>query len=127
MQGSGSMKCGPVQISRGQPYPRCEVFEPNYLVGNPMLAHPDIEGKHWKIHEPPMIPPITVQSRRRPTGRVVAEEPHVRSVGIELGLDVRKKVMASIDDHPNVRRVQPASSNKVTEAAIPGNRRLTRS
>jgi len=50
-----------------------------------------------------MISSIVIQGRRRPAGRIVAEEPHVRSVGIELGLDVRRKVMASIDDHPNVR------------------------
>ena len=121
------MKCGPVQISWGQPYPRCEVFEPNHLDGNRTLGHPNIEGKHWKCHEPPMISSIMVQGRRRPTGRVVAEEPHVRSVGIELDLDVRREVMTSIDDHPNVSRVQPTSYNKVTETATPEYRRLTRS
>jgi len=49
------MKCGPVQISWGQPYLQCEVFEPNHFDGNRMLAHLDIEGKCWKFHEPPMI------------------------------------------------------------------------
>ena len=127
MQNLRSMKCGPVQISRGQSYPRCEIFEPNHLDGNRMLVYLDVEGKHWEIHEPPMFSSIMVHGRRRPTGRIIAEEPHVRSVGIELCLDMRREVMASINDHPNVRRVQPTSYNKVTEAVIPEDRRLTKS
>ena len=67
-----------------------------------------------------MLSPIMVQGRRRSTGGVIAEEPHIRSVGIELGLDVRGEVVTSIDDHPNVRRVQPASYDDVPEAAIFG-------
>jgi len=74
-----------------------------------------------------MISSIVIQGRRRPTGGVIAEEPHVRSVEIELGLDVRRKVMASIDDHPNVRWVQPGSCDEAMKAAIPEYRRLTRS
>jgi len=45
MQGFGSMKRGPVQISRGQPNPRCKVFEPNHLDENRTLAHPDTISK----------------------------------------------------------------------------------
>jgi len=39
------MKRGPVQISRGQPNPRCEVFEPNHFDENRMLAHTDTISK----------------------------------------------------------------------------------
>ena len=46
-----------------------------------------------------------VQGCRRPTGRVVPEEPHIRSIGIESGLDVRGEVVTSIDNHPSVRWV----------------------
>ena len=46
-----------------------------------------------------------VQGLRRPTSWVITEEPHIRSVGIEPGLDVRGEVVASIDNHPNIRRV----------------------
>lgn len=74
-----------------------------------------------------MIPSIVIQGCRRPAGRIVAEEPHVRSVGIELGLDMRREVMASIDDHSNIRWVQPGSCNEAMKAAIPEHRRLTRS
>lgn len=83
-----------------------------------MLAHLGIERKHCVIHERSMISSIMVQSRRRLTGGVVTEEPHGRSVGIELGLDVRGEVVASIDDHPNVRGVQPASYDEASEATI---------
>ena len=48
-----------------------------------------------------------IQGRRRPTGRIVAEEPHIRSVGIELCLDMREEVVTSINNHPDVRWVQP--------------------
>ena len=38
MQGFGSIECGSSQISRGQPYPRKEVLEPNHLDRNRVLA-----------------------------------------------------------------------------------------
>lgn len=62
-----------------------------------------------------MLSSIMVQSHRRFAGRVVAEEPHLRSVGIELGLDVRREVVASIDHRPNISRVQPVSYYEVPE------------
>jgi len=73
VQGFWPIKCGPVQISWGQPYPRIEVLEPG---GNRVLAHLDIAGGCWTVHEPPVISSIMVQGCCRPTGLVVAEEPH---------------------------------------------------
>jgi len=117
MQGIWLIKCSPLQISRGQSYPRSEVLEPNHLDGNRMLVHLDIAGGYWAAHEPSEISSIMVQGRRRPTGRVVAEEPHIRSVGIELGLDMGGEIVASIDNHPDVCWVQPTLHDE-----IPGRR-----
>ena len=61
-----------------------------------------------------------VQGRRRPTGRIVAEEPHIRSVGVELGLDMREEVVASIDNHPDVRWFQPILHDEIPEASTLG-------
>ena len=76
MQGPGLIKCGPVQISRGQSYPRSEILEPNHLGGNRMLVR-GITGGYWAVHEPPVISSIIVQCRCRLTSRVVTEEPHI--------------------------------------------------
>jgi len=118
MQGFGLIKRGPVQISWGQPYPRSEVLEPNHLDGNRILARLGIVDGCWTVHEPPVISSITVQGRRCPTGRVVAEQPHIRSVGIELRLDVRGKIVTSIDNHPDVLWVQPTPYDEILETLI---------
>ena len=77
MQGPGLVKCSPDQISRSQSYPRSEILEPNHLEQNLVLVHLDIAGGYWAAHEPPVISSIMVQGRRRFTGRVVTEEPHI--------------------------------------------------
>ena len=59
-----------------------------------------------------------VQGHRGPASGVVAEEPHIRSVGIELGLDVRGEIVTSIDNHPNIHWVQPTSYYELPEAAV---------
>ena len=92
-----------------------------------MLAYPGIVDEHWTVHEPPVISSIMVHGLRCSAGRIVAEEPHLRSVGIEPGLDVRGEVVASVNNHPDVRRVQPTSYDEVPEAAILERRRPTRS
>ena len=127
MQGFGSIKCGPVQISWGQPYPRSEVLEPNHLDRNRMLARLDIVDECQTVHEPPVVSSIAVQGRRCPTGRVVAEQPHIRSVGVELCLDVRGKIVTSIDNHPDVRLVQPIPYDEIPDTLVPDYRRPTRS
>ena len=57
-----------------------------------------------------------IQGRRRLSGLIVAEEPHIRSVGIEPGLDVRGEVVTSIDNHAGVCWVQPTAYDEVPEA-----------
>lgn len=54
-----------------------------------------------------MIPSVVVHCLGRTTGWVVAEEPHIWSIGIEFGLDVGGEIVASIDDHPDIRRIKP--------------------
>jgi len=77
VQDSGSIKWSPIQISRGQSYPRSEILESNHSDENRVLAHLDVAGEYWEVHGPPVISSKIVQGRRRPTGRVVAEEPHI--------------------------------------------------
>lgn len=77
MEGVGSFKCRPVEITWGQSYPGSEVLEPNHLDGNRTSTRLDFQDKHRIIHEPPVISPVMVQGHRRPTGRVIAEEPHI--------------------------------------------------
>jgi hypothetical protein len=113
VQGFGSIKFGPVEISWGQPYPRSEVPEPNHLDRNHLLTRLDIVGEGRSVHEPSLISSIVIQGLRCFTGWVVAGEPHVRSVGIELSLDMSGEVVTSVDDHPNVCRLKPSSSDEV--------------
>lgn len=65
-----------------------------------------------------MVSSIVVQCLRCTTGWVVAEEPHVRSVGIKLGLDMGWEVVSSVHDHPDIRRIQPTWHDQVTEAEV---------
>ena len=104
MQGFWSIECGPVQISGSQSYSGSKVLEPDHLDEDRMLARLCIEKKRRTNHEPPVIPSVMGQDLRRPTSWVITEEPHIRSVGIEFGLDMRGEVVASIDNHPNIRR-----------------------
>ena len=72
---------------------------------------------YGSVHEPPVIPSIVVQGFRCATGWIVAEEPHVRSIRIELCLDMRGEVVASIDDHPDLCGAQPISYDEVLEVS----------
>ena len=82
MKALRSVQCGPAKISRGQPYPRSEIFEPNYLDGNLVLIRLDIVEDQRTAHAPSVIPSIVIHGLRCAAGWVVAKEPHVRSIGI---------------------------------------------
>jgi hypothetical protein len=82
MKALRSVECSPVKISWGQPYPRSEVFEPDYLDSNLVLVHLDIVDDQLTAHAPSLISSVVIQGLRRAASRVVTKEPHVRSIGI---------------------------------------------